>query len=115
VRSLSGTASGVCFRQHWSPTWRTTPTSPPNSATGFSTHAAKAPPSHLRSAIARGDIRSDIDLDFVLDALAAPLYYRILFGHLPVSDRLAEQAVSTPSGCGRHAVANHSRVDKRTP
>jgi AcrR family transcriptional regulator len=49
----------------------------------------------LRSAIARGDIRSDIDFDFVLDALAAPLYYRILFGHLPVSDRLAEQAVDT--------------------
>jgi AcrR family transcriptional regulator len=49
----------------------------------------------LRSAIARGDIRSDIDVDFVLDALAAPLYYRILFGHLSVDDRLAAQAVDT--------------------
>ncbi|MFV2172633.1 TetR-like C-terminal domain-containing protein [Actinomadura sp. LOL_016] len=35
------------------------------------------------------------DMDFVLDALAAPLYYRVLFGHLPLTRALAEQCVDT--------------------
>jgi hypothetical protein len=34
-------------------------------------------------------------MDFVLDALAAPLYYRVLFGHLPLTRSLAEQCVDT--------------------
>lgn len=41
----------------------------------------------------RGDIRQTFDLDFVLDALAAPTYYRVLFRHLPVDARLAAQSV----------------------
>ncbi|WP_280262814.1 TetR/AcrR family transcriptional regulator [Nocardia wallacei] len=49
----------------------------------------------LRSAIDRGEIRPDIDMEFVLDALAAPLYYRVLFGHGPLTDRLAEQSVDS--------------------
>ncbi|WP_433476131.1 TetR/AcrR family transcriptional regulator [Spirillospora sp. CA-142024] len=49
----------------------------------------------LRSAAERGEIRADFDLDFVLDALAAPLYYRILFGHLPLTRSVAEQSVDT--------------------
>jgi AcrR family transcriptional regulator len=47
----------------------------------------------LESARARGEIRADFDLDFVLDALAAPVYYRALFRHLPLDVHLAEQAV----------------------
>ncbi|MEW2354290.1 TetR/AcrR family transcriptional regulator [Spirillospora sp. NPDC029432] len=47
----------------------------------------------LRSAARRGEIRADFDMDFVLDALAAPLYYRALFGHLPLTRALAEQCV----------------------
>lgn len=47
----------------------------------------------LRSAIRRGVIRPDFDMDFVLDALAAPLFYRVLFGHLPLTRSLAEQTV----------------------
>ncbi|MFF3572402.1 TetR/AcrR family transcriptional regulator [Nocardia jiangxiensis] len=47
----------------------------------------------LRSAIERGEIRADFDMDFVLDLLAAPLYYRVLFGHQPLTPRLAEQTV----------------------
>ncbi|MEV5836361.1 TetR/AcrR family transcriptional regulator [Nocardia sp. NPDC052112] len=47
----------------------------------------------LESAIHRGDIDPDIDLDFVLDAVAAPIYYRALFGHLPLTDSLAAQSV----------------------
>ncbi|MGY3555035.1 hypothetical protein ACVWY6_003242 [Williamsia sp. R60] len=34
-------------------------------------------------------------MEFVLDALAAPLYYRILFRHLPVDAALAIQTVDS--------------------
>ncbi len=47
----------------------------------------------LESARARGEIREEFDLEFVLDALAAPVYYRALFRHLPLDVHLAEQAV----------------------
>lgn len=47
----------------------------------------------LESASARGEICDDFDLNFVLDALAAPAYYRALFRHLPLDVRLAEQSV----------------------
>jgi AcrR family transcriptional regulator len=47
----------------------------------------------LRHAVKRGEVRDDIDLDFVLDALAAPIYYRTLFHHLPLNRRLAQQTV----------------------
>ncbi|NEW41413.1 TetR/AcrR family transcriptional regulator [Nocardia cyriacigeorgica] len=49
----------------------------------------------LRSAMERGEIDPAVDVDFVLDALAAPLYYRALFGHLPLTESLAEHAVDT--------------------
>ncbi|NMM90470.1 TetR family transcriptional regulator [Rhodococcus sp. SRB_17] len=49
----------------------------------------------LESARARGEIRDDFDLDFVLDALAAPIYYRALFRHLPLDELLAEQSVDS--------------------
>lgn len=49
----------------------------------------------LESARLRGDIRSDFDLDFVLDALASPIYYRALFRHLPLDALLAEQSVDS--------------------
>jgi AcrR family transcriptional regulator len=48
----------------------------------------------LRSAIARGEVDPGIDVDFVLDSVAAPIYYRALFGHLPLTDELAEQSVA---------------------
>ncbi|MEU1405864.1 TetR/AcrR family transcriptional regulator [Streptomyces sp. NPDC005728] len=47
----------------------------------------------LHTAAAHGDIRPDFDLEFVLDALAAPVYYRALFGHGPVTPTVAEQSV----------------------
>ncbi|WP_433198528.1 TetR/AcrR family transcriptional regulator [Nocardia sp. CA-107356] len=47
----------------------------------------------LRSAIRRGEINPNIDVDFVLDAVAAPIYYRALFGHKPLTDALADQSV----------------------
>ncbi|MEU6672314.1 TetR/AcrR family transcriptional regulator [Streptomyces sp. NPDC046727] len=47
----------------------------------------------LRAAAERGEIRPDFDMEFVLDALAAPVYYRALFGHGPVTPALTEQSV----------------------
>lgn len=47
----------------------------------------------LQSAIDRGEIDPDIDIGFVLDAVAAPIYFRALFRHLPLPDALADQSV----------------------
>ncbi|MGA8113134.1 MAG: TetR/AcrR family transcriptional regulator [Actinocatenispora sp.] len=47
----------------------------------------------LAHAIERGEIRADLDMEYVLDALAAPLYYRALFQHAPVDGRLVELTV----------------------
>ncbi|AXG80273.1 TetR/AcrR family transcriptional regulator [Streptomyces paludis] len=47
----------------------------------------------LRRGIARGDIEPDADIDLLLDMLASTTYYRALFGHLPVTEGLAEDVV----------------------
>ncbi|MFB7496668.1 TetR/AcrR family transcriptional regulator [Streptomyces sp. NPDC056161] len=47
----------------------------------------------LRRGIERGDLRPDIDIDLLLDMLAATTYYRVLFGHLPITATLAEDVV----------------------
>lgn len=47
----------------------------------------------LRRGIARGDIAPDADIDLLLDMLASTTYYRALFGHLPVTEGLAEDVV----------------------
>ncbi|GAA5162412.1 MULTISPECIES: TetR/AcrR family transcriptional regulator [Amycolatopsis] len=47
----------------------------------------------LRRGVERGDLNPDVDVDLVLDMLASTTYYRVLFGHLPVTPRLAEQVV----------------------
>lgn len=49
----------------------------------------------LRSAIDRGEVRADLDMDFVLDAVAAPLYLRALLGHLPLTREIAGQSVDS--------------------
>jgi AcrR family transcriptional regulator len=38
----------------------------------------------LRHGIARGELRSDIDIPATVDLIYAPLYYRLLFGHEPL-------------------------------
>jgi AcrR family transcriptional regulator len=47
----------------------------------------------LREAAERGEIRSDVDVAVAMDQLFAPLYYRLLFRHEPLDDRLAETLV----------------------
>lgn len=49
----------------------------------------------LRRGIERGDIDPGADIDLLLDLLGAPVYYRVLFGHLPVNPGTAEQIVDT--------------------
>lgn len=47
----------------------------------------------LRRGIERGDIRPDTDVDLLLDMLASTTYYRVLFGHRPITPGLAESVV----------------------
>ncbi|HMH91989.1 MAG TPA: TetR/AcrR family transcriptional regulator [Streptosporangiaceae bacterium] len=42
----------------------------------------------LRSGVQRGELRDGLDLEAVLDELFAPVYYRLFFGHAPLSDDL---------------------------
>jgi AcrR family transcriptional regulator len=39
----------------------------------------------LTNAIAQGEIRRDIDVDAALDLIYAPVFYRLLMGHAPLS------------------------------
>ncbi|KAB2365046.1 TetR/AcrR family transcriptional regulator [Actinomadura montaniterrae] len=47
----------------------------------------------LRRGIERGDLWPGIDVDLLLDMLASTTYYRVLFGHLPVTPELAADVV----------------------
>lgn len=47
----------------------------------------------LDRALARGDLRDEVDLDLVLDLTGALVYYRALFGHAPTSNAEIERAV----------------------
>jgi AcrR family transcriptional regulator len=47
----------------------------------------------LEHAIERGVVKADIDLDFVLDALAAPIYFRALFQHAALDQKLIDETV----------------------
>jgi AcrR family transcriptional regulator len=47
----------------------------------------------LRRAIDRSQIRPDVDIPTVMDALYAPLYWRLLMRHQPLDDDLADELV----------------------
>jgi AcrR family transcriptional regulator len=47
----------------------------------------------LERARERGEISPDLDLDVVIDLLAAPLYYRLLITGDPIDDRFASNLV----------------------
>ena len=47
----------------------------------------------LRRAVARSQIREDADVATVMDQLYAPLYWRLMMGHGPLSDGLADELV----------------------
>lgn len=56
----------------------------------------------LRTAMARGEIRPDIDVDVAADQLFAPIYHRLFFGHAPLDDQLADQLVDQAMAGLRH-------------
>jgi hypothetical protein len=43
--------------------------------------------------VADGEFRPDIDVEITLDLLFAPVYYRLLLGHEPVTAAFAAAAV----------------------
>jgi AcrR family transcriptional regulator len=47
----------------------------------------------LERAVARGDLRADVDRGLVLDMLSSLVHYRVLFGHAPTSDDEVARAV----------------------
>ena len=44
----------------------------------------------LDRAVARGDLRPDLDVELALDVLGGPLFYRLLITGGPIDDALAE-------------------------
>jgi AcrR family transcriptional regulator len=44
-------------------------------------------------AIARGEVRADINIELVLDMLTGPFYFRVLFGHAPITRRMVTEIV----------------------
>ncbi|MBO3732628.1 TetR-like C-terminal domain-containing protein [Glycomyces niveus] len=70
----------------------------------------------LRRGIERGDLVPDADIDLLLDLFGATVYYRVLFGHLPVDQDIAErivdtvlQGVSTPAWRHTHREPSRDR------
>jgi AcrR family transcriptional regulator len=47
----------------------------------------------LRDAIARGELRPDVDLDYATDTLGAPLFYRYVLMHEIIDDAYIERVV----------------------
>ena len=48
--------------------------------------------------VARGDFRDDVDADVAMDMIFAPIVYRLLAGHAPLSRSLAESLVNAALG-----------------
>jgi len=43
--------------------------------------------------VARGEFRNDVDADVAMDMIFAPIIYRLLTGHAPLSRQLAKNLV----------------------
>ena len=66
----------------------------------------------LDRAIARGDLRADIDRELILDMLGSLVHYRVLFRHAPTSNTEIESAIEALlRGVARDypALLQHSR------
>ncbi len=51
---------------------------------------------------ARGETRGDLNIELLLDMLTGPFYYRTLFGHAPLSSRMARDVVEYVLRIARH-------------
>jgi AcrR family transcriptional regulator len=47
----------------------------------------------IRDGMASGELRPDVDVSVVSDQLFAPIYHRLIFGHEPLDDQLADRLV----------------------
>jgi AcrR family transcriptional regulator len=47
----------------------------------------------FRRAVARGEMRADVDLEVAADGAAAPIFYRHLVSHMPIDDGYIEQVI----------------------
>ena len=52
----------------------------------------------LRNGMTTGEVRPDINVEASLDVLYAPIYFRLLYEHLPLDDDLAAQIMDLYSG-----------------
>lgn len=73
----------------------------------------------LKRGVARGDIRPELDVNLLVDMLASTTYFRVYFGHLPVTKGLGEEAVmvfmsgvSTSAWRAEHTATAHSEVGR---
>lgn len=48
----------------------------------------------LERGIVRGELRPDLNLELVIDAIYGPVWYRLLLKHLPLDDTFAEELVN---------------------
>jgi len=72
----------------------------------------------LNRARLRGEAREALDEELVLDFLAAPFYFRALFGHAPIDRRMARNVVEYVLkivGRGRAATRKARKRRKREP
>jgi AcrR family transcriptional regulator len=59
----------------------------------FVAHRRAATRQQLRRAIDRGELRADTDLEFALDSLAAPLFYRHLVNRGPITSAYVDRII----------------------
>ena len=72
----------------------------------------------LEDGIARGELRTDLDCDAVLDVIYGPLYYRFLVTHQPMSSRYADTVLdhiwpAITAKPTRRAAQNTNQTDRR--
>ena len=48
----------------------------------------------LIEGVRRGDLRPGLDFEVVADVLFAPIYYRLMYEHQPLTDRLADEIIA---------------------
>ncbi len=48
----------------------------------------------LAEGVRRGEVRAGLDYDAVADVLFAPIYYRLMYAHQPLTDRLSAEIMA---------------------
>lgn len=65
-----------------------------------------------------GELRGDLDIEFMMDILYAPIYFRLLMGHLPLDHefaiRLPREMFKVISAEARHATATPDARERKS-